>query len=59
LLLHSGQTRPILGAGPVVQSQSYDSFWSRFFGVPESDMRTAGFSVVSHVGLSGYRGVWF
>jgi len=59
LRLHSGPPRRILGAGPVVQSQSYDVFWSRFFGVPESDMRTAGLSVVSHVGLSGYRGVWF
>ena len=40
-------------------SERHDLFWAEFFGIAAADLRTPGLSVVSHVGLAGFRGVWF
>jgi hypothetical protein len=40
-------------------SERHDMFWAEFFGITAADLRTPGLSVVSHVGLTGYRGAWF
>jgi len=40
-------------------SQRHDEFWAGFFGIAAADLGEAGVSVGSHVGLDGYRGVWF
>lgn len=40
-------------------SSSHDRFWAKFFGVAATDFGSTGVSVVAHVGLAGYRGIWF
>jgi putative acetyltransferase len=40
-------------------SERHDQFWAEFFGIPAAELGEPGVSVVSHVGLDGYRGVWF
>jgi hypothetical protein len=40
-------------------SRAHDLFWAEFFGIPAADFDEPGTSVVQHVGLAGYRGVWF
>jgi GNAT superfamily N-acetyltransferase len=39
--------------------ERHDQFWANFFGVPASDLNLSGISIVEHVGLAGYRGIWF
>jgi GNAT superfamily N-acetyltransferase len=39
--------------------EDYDRFWAEYLGVDPSDWRRPGVSVNAHVGLKGYRGVWF
>ena len=36
-------------------SERHDLFWTEFFGITAADVRTPGLSVVSHVGLTGFR----
>jgi GNAT superfamily N-acetyltransferase len=40
-------------------SERHDQFWANFFGIPASDLNSAGVSVVIHAKLAGYCGVWF
>jgi GNAT superfamily N-acetyltransferase len=40
-------------------SERHDQFWAGFFGIPASDLNSAGVSVVAHVKLAGYCGAWF
>jgi len=40
-------------------SERHDQFWAEFFGIAATDLGQSGLSIVSHVGLDGYRGVWF
>ena len=40
-------------------TERHDQFWAEFFGIAAADLAEPGVSVVSHVGLAGYRGVWF
>src|SRR5688572_6395143 len=40
-------------------SRSHDLFWANYFGLDVSDWGIDGTSVVPHVGLAGYQGVWF
>jgi GNAT superfamily N-acetyltransferase len=43
----------------VEASVSIERFWSDFFGVEPSVWASAGVTVTRHVGLGGYRGIWF
>lgn len=40
-------------------SQSYDDFWSRFFGLDAVHLQTPGVSIVAHAHLGDYSGIWF
>jgi GNAT superfamily N-acetyltransferase len=40
-------------------TEPYDRFWAEYLGVQRSDWSVPGVSVNAHVGLEGYRGVWF
>lgn len=40
-------------------SERQDRFWAEYFGIPAADMCTTGPSIVQHLGLGDYRGVWF
>ena len=40
-------------------TELYDRFWAEHLGVQPSDWSVPGVSVNAHVGLKGYRGVWF
>jgi len=40
-------------------SEGYDQFWAGYLGVETSAWSVPGVSVNGHVGLRGYRGVWF
>jgi GNAT superfamily N-acetyltransferase len=42
-----------------LMSLDHDQFWAGFLGARVSDFDAAGISVRQHVGLAGYRGVWF
>jgi GNAT superfamily N-acetyltransferase len=37
----------------------YDQFWAQYLGIKPSEWNVPGVSVNAHVGLAGYRGVWF
>src|SRR5688500_11203495 len=37
----------------------YDHFWIHYLGVTQSGWDSPAVSVSAHVGLEGYRGVWF
>lgn len=40
-------------------SAQYDAYWGGFFGIAPSSLTTTGVSVVPHVDLVGFQGVWF
>ncbi len=40
-------------------STIHDLYWANYFGTSAVDFGTRGVSVVPHVGLAGYNGVWF
>jgi len=40
-------------------STDHDAYWGGFFGIAPSLLTTAGVSVVPHVDLVGFQGVWF
>jgi ribosomal protein S18 acetylase RimI-like enzyme len=40
-------------------TEQHDRFWAEYLGVKPSDWSVPGVSVNAHVGLEGYRGVWF
>jgi hypothetical protein len=40
-------------------TEQYDQFWAEYLGVKPSDWNVPGVSVNAHLGLAGYRGVWF
>src|SRR5688500_15798984 len=40
-------------------TEQYDQFWAEYLGVKFSDWGVPGVSVNAHVGLAGFRGVWF
>lgn len=40
-------------------SHDHDVFWAGFFGIRANDFGRVGVSVVPHVGLVGYEGIWF
>jgi GNAT superfamily N-acetyltransferase len=40
-------------------TEQHDRFWAEYLGVKPSDWGVPGVSVNAHVGLKGYRGVWF
>jgi hypothetical protein len=40
-------------------TERYDEFWAEYFGITVAELRTAGLSIVRHVGLADYPGVWF
>jgi GNAT superfamily N-acetyltransferase len=42
-----------------LQLGHYDQFWIDYLGVKPSEWDVPGVSVNAHVGLGGYRGVWF
>ena len=40
-------------------TERYDQFWAEYLGIAPSLWSVPGVSVNAHVGLAGYRGVWF
>ena len=39
-------------------TERYDRFWAEYLGVSPGDLNQPGVSIVAHVGLQGYGGVW-
>ena len=44
---------------PIDVSAQHDAYWGGFFGIAPSLLSTTGVSVVPHVDLVGFQGVWF
>jgi RimJ/RimL family protein N-acetyltransferase len=43
-------------AGAVIER--YDRFWADYLGITPAELNRPGLSIVPHVGLQGYRGIW-
>jgi GNAT superfamily N-acetyltransferase len=39
--------------------ERYDRFWADYLGVTPAELNQPGLSIAAHVGLQGYRGVWY
>jgi GNAT superfamily N-acetyltransferase len=53
------EQRVVEGLDGVLMTEQYDQFWAEYLGVKFSDWGVPGVSVNAHVGLAGFRGVWF
>src|SRR5262245_12607548 len=40
-------------------SARYDRFWADYLGITPTELNRPGVSIAEHVGLRGYRGVWY
>ena len=40
-------------------TERYDRFWAEYLGITPAELNLPGLSIAGHVGLQGYRGVWF
>src|SRR2546430_10696968 len=43
---------------PRTVTERYDRFWAEYLGVSPGELNQPGVSIVAHVGLQGYGGVW-